>query len=180
MDDRGAWVRAAGRSGPSSERARGRERRAGAGNSSPLDLDHHGMVEQSVEQRRGHDRITEHLAALGEAVVRSQYHRPALVARVDELEEEVAATWDGGEVADLVHDQQRGPAEIADALAQGAVVLCLGPRGHEVGQRREHDAASGLDRLDGERDRQMALAGAGWSEQMDDPGPVDEGQFGQR
>ncbi|GJE68457.1 hypothetical protein LNAOJCKE_5701 [Methylorubrum aminovorans] len=138
------------------------------------------MVEESVEQGCRHDRITEHFAPLGEAAVRSQDHRPALVARVDELEEQVAATGDDGEVADLVHDQQRGPAEIADALAQGAVALGLGQRGHEVGQRREHDAAPGLDRLDGERDRQMALAGAGWSEQMDDLGPVDEGQFRQR
>ncbi|GJE83793.1 hypothetical protein CJNNKLLH_5171 [Methylorubrum thiocyanatum] len=57
----------------------------------PLDLDHHGMLEQSAEQRRGHDRITKHLAPFGEAAVRSQDYRPALIARVDELEEQVAA-----------------------------------------------------------------------------------------
>ncbi len=83
----------------------------------PLDLDDHGVVQQTVEQCRGHDGVAEHLAPLGKAAVGGQDHRALLVPGVDELEEQVAAAWDDGKVADLVYDQQRGPAEIADALA---------------------------------------------------------------
>lgn len=45
---------------------------------------------------------------------------------------------------------------------------------------REGNAAPSLDGLDGESCREMALAGAWWSEQMDELGPVDELELGQR
>jgi hypothetical protein len=35
----------------------------------PFDLDHHGMVEQPVEQRGSYDGVTEHLAPFCEATV---------------------------------------------------------------------------------------------------------------
>ena len=35
----------------------------------PFDLDHHGMVEQPVEQRGGNDGVAEHLAPFCEAAV---------------------------------------------------------------------------------------------------------------
>src|SRR4051794_10516558 len=63
-----------------------------------------------------------------------------LVAGVDELEEEVAATRRDRQVADLVDHEERGAAQIADALSELAVVFGLGERGDDVGQGREVDA----------------------------------------
>ena len=99
-----------------------------------LDLDDDGVMQEPIEERGGDDRIAEHLAPLGKAAVGGQDHRAALVARVDQLEEQVAAAGDDRQVADLVDDQQRGAAEEADALAQPALALGLGERADEVGQ----------------------------------------------
>ena len=105
---------------------------------------------------------------------------PLLVAGVDELEEQVAAAGDDRQVADLVDDEQRRPAEEADALVQPAFALGPGQRGDEVGQRGEVDALSGLDGLDAERGGEVALAGAGRAEEVDDLAAVDEVELGQR
>ena len=72
-----------------------------------FDLDHHGMMEQSVEQRGGDDGIAEDLAPFGKAAVGGEDHRAFLVARVDELEEQVAAAVGDRQVADLVDDEER-------------------------------------------------------------------------
>jgi hypothetical protein len=61
-----------------------------------LDLHDDGMVQQSVEQCRGHHRIAEHLAPLGEAPVGGEDHGALFVAGVDELEEQIAAAWGDG------------------------------------------------------------------------------------
>ena len=87
---------------------------------------------------------------------------------------------DDRQVADLVDDQQRGAAEEADPVAQPALALRLGERADEVGQGDEVDAAAGLDRLDAERDREVALAGAGRAEQVDHLVAVDEVELGER
>ena len=47
-------------------------------------------------------------------------------------------------------------------------------------ERGEVDAAAGLDGLDAERERQMALAGAGRAEEVYDLAAVDELQLGER
>ena len=144
-----------------------------------LDLDDDGVVEQPVEQRGGDDGIAEDLAPFGEAAVGGEDHGALLVAGVDELEEQVAAAGNDRQVADLVDDQERCAAEIAQALPELPFALGGGQRGDDVGQSGEVDALAGLDRLDGERGGQVALAGAGRAEQMHDLGTVDEGQLGQ-
>ena len=67
-----------------------------------FDLDHAGVVQEPVEQRGGHDRVAEHGAPLGEALVRGEDHGALLVAGVHEVEEEVGALRVDGDVADLV------------------------------------------------------------------------------
>ncbi len=47
---------------------------------------------RSIEERGGDDRIAEDLAPFGEATVRGQDHGAFLVASIDELEEQVAAS----------------------------------------------------------------------------------------
>ena len=91
---------------------------------------------------------------------------PLLVPGVDELEEEIAAAGRDGEVADLVDDEQREAAVVADPLAKSAVAFGLGERGDDVGERAEVDAAAGFHRLDAERQAEMGLAGAGRDSDM--------------
>src|SRR6188472_1111264 len=126
-----------------------------------LDLDDDGVVQEAVEERGGDHRVAEDLAPLGEAPAGGEDHGAALVAGVDQLEEQATAVGDDRQVADLVDDQQGGAAEEADLVAQPALALGLGERGDEVSKRDEIDAAPGLDGLDAEGDRKMALARAG-------------------
>jgi hypothetical protein len=66
-----------------------------------LDLEHDGVVKQSVEQRRRHDRGTENPAPFGKAAIGLEDHGAFFISDVDELEEQIAAPWDHGEVTDL-------------------------------------------------------------------------------
>src|SRR6185369_7167519 len=50
--------------------------------------------------------------------------------------------------------------------------------GDEISERDEVDAFSGTNSLDRECGGEMGLAGAGWPEQMDDLGAVDEVEAG--
>src|SRR3954451_23568713 len=54
------------------------------------------------------------------------YDRSVWWLDVDQLEEQVAAAGHDRQVADLVHDQQRRPAEEADLLAQRPLAFRLG------------------------------------------------------
>jgi hypothetical protein len=98
-----------------------------------FDLDDDGVVEQPVQQRRGDDRIAEHLAPFGEAAVGCQDHGTLLAAGVDELEEAVAVARRDRQIADLVDDEQVRALQLADALFEFSLPLGLGERGHDVG-----------------------------------------------
>ena len=86
------------------------------------------MMKEAVEQRGGDDRIAEHLAPFCKATMGGEDHGPALVARVDKLEEQVAAPLNDRQVADLVNDEERGPAQEADPLAELAFAFGLGEK----------------------------------------------------
>ena len=144
-----------------------------------FDLDDDAVVQEAVEQRGGDDGIAEYLAPFGESAVGGEDHGALLVAGVDQLEEEVAATGSDGQVADLVDDQQRGAAEEADLLAQPPLAFGFGEDTDDVGQGCEVDGPSSLDRLDAEGGGEMALAGTGGTEQMDRLAAIDEAEFGQ-
>ena len=77
----------------------GRDRRARAGDSSTLDLDHDGVVQQTVEQRGGDDGVAEDLAPFGEAAIRGEDHGALFVTGVDELEEQIAAAENDRQIA---------------------------------------------------------------------------------
>ena len=140
----------------------------------PLDLQHDGMMQKAVEERGGDDEVAEDVSPLGEAAVRGEDHGAPLITGVDELEEQIAAARNDREVADFVDNEQGEAAEVSDSLAQSALAFGPGERGDDVGEGAEVDAAASFHRLDAERQAEMGLAGAGWTDQVDGLGAIDE------
>jgi hypothetical protein len=91
-----------------------------------LDLHDDGVVQQSVKQCRGYDRIAEYLAPLGEAPVGGEDQGALLVAGVDQLEEQIAGAGPDAQVSDLIDDEQLSATEIADPFAQPALAVGTG------------------------------------------------------
>ncbi len=116
--------------------------------------------------------VAEQLAPFGESAVGSEDHCAFFVAGVDELEEQVRAIAVDGEVADLVDDQRRGARVEPDFLGQVVLALRLGQGLDEFGERGAVDAFAGLDGGDAEGGGEMALAGAGRAEEVDDLGAL--------
>src|SRR5258708_36654527 len=105
------------------------------------------MMKEAVEQCGGDDGIAEDLAPFCKATIGGQDHGAALVARVDELEEQVAATSNDWKVSDLVNNEERRPAQEPDPFAQLAFAFGLGQNADDVGKACKVDAAAGLHGL---------------------------------
>ena len=133
-----------------------------------FDLNDDGMVEEAIEERRGDDGIAEDVAPFGKTSVGGEDHGALLVSGVEELEEEIAAPGHDGEIADLVDHKERRTAKEAQTFAKASLPFCLGKARNEFGQGAEVDALSGFYGLDAKSDGQVALAGAGRSEKVDD------------
>ncbi len=146
----------------------------------PLDGNHDGVVQQPVEQRRGHHGVAEDLRPFAEAAVAGEDQGTTLVAGVDELEEQVRAARGERQVADLVDDEQRVARVEADALPELSLAFGLGERAHEVGERGEIDALAGPDGLQAEREGKVRLAGARRPQEMHHLAPLDEGEARER
>ncbi len=82
------------------------------------DVDDMAVMQQAIDERSGHDLVAQDLSPLLEALVGRQHSGCALVAPVDELEEEHRAGLADGQVADLVDDQERGMGEDLEAASQ--------------------------------------------------------------
>ena len=145
-----------------------------------FDLDDHGVVKEPVEERGGDNRIAEDVTPFGKATIGGEDHRALFVTGVDELKEQVAAARCDGQVADLVDDKQRTAAQEPYFVPQNALTFGFSQDGDEIGQRDEVDAFAGANGLDGERGCEMRFSGAGWPEQMNDLGTVDEVETGER
>jgi hypothetical protein len=126
-----------------------------------FDLHDDGVVEQSVEECSGDDRITEEVAPLGETPVRGQDHGALFVACVDQLEEEIGAIGGDGQIADLVDDQQGCAAVEADLLDQAALSFSPGQPLDQLGKGAAVDALARLDRGNTKGSGKMRFAGAG-------------------
>ena len=110
-------------------------------------------VQESVEQRGGHDLVTEDPAPLLAALVGGEHGRGVLVAPVDELEEEGGSALAQREIADLVNDQQRRVGEGLEAPVEvpGGPGLLEGV--DEFGQGAVVDPAAALGGGDGDGER---------------------------
>ena len=145
-----------------------------------LDLNDDGMVKQPIEECGGDNGIAEDLTPFCEAAVRGEYHGAFLVSCIDELEEQITAAGNDGQVTDFVDDKQREAAKEPDLLAKGALALGFGERADELTEGREVDTTAGLDGLDAERERQMALSRSGRAKEVYDFTTIDELQLGER
>ena len=72
------------------------------------DVDDVAVMQEPVDERCGHDLVAQDLAPLLEAFIRGQHSGCALIAPIDELEEEHGTGLADRQVADLVDDQERG------------------------------------------------------------------------
>ncbi len=70
------------------------------------DVDDMAVVQDAVDERRGHHLITEHLAPLFEAFVGSHNRGRTLIAAAHKLEEEHRSSLADRQVADLVDAPQ--------------------------------------------------------------------------
>jgi len=84
------------------------------------DVDDVTVMEDPVNQSRGHDFVAEDVAPLLEALVRSEHSRGVFVTAAHELEEEHGAGAVDREIAYLVHDEQRGVREHLEPLSIAA------------------------------------------------------------
>ena len=124
-------------------------------------------MQQAIDECSGHDFVAQDLTPLFEPFVGGQHGGCALVAPVDELEEEHGAGLADRQVADLVDDQERGIGEDLEAASELTGGLGFFERGDEIGQSAVVDSAPALRRRNGKADRQMRLADARRAEEDD-------------
>ena len=91
----------------------------------------------------------------------------ALVAARDQREEQVGGLALEREVADLVDDQQLVALQASELLVEGVALLGFFEAADPLLGGGERDAVAVLAGLDPERDREVALAGAGRADQAD-------------
>ena len=95
------------------------------------DVDDMAVMRQAIDEHSGHDLVAQDLAPLLEAFIGGQHSGCALIAPVDELEEEHGAGLADRQVADLVDDQERRIGEDLEAASQLAGGLGFFERGAE-------------------------------------------------
>ncbi len=91
----------------------------------PPDVDDVTVMHETVDQGARHDIIPKDLAPVLEARVAREDGGGALVAAAHELQEEHGAGPRAREVAELVHDEERGKDEGLEPLAEPAGRLRL-------------------------------------------------------
>ncbi|MDB5059532.1 MAG: hypothetical protein JWO59_3004 [Chloroflexi bacterium] len=126
------------------------------------DADHVRVVQEAIEDGAGEHVVADHRAPIAEALVAGQHAGPALVARVDQLEEQLRLS--GGEVgiADLVQDQELRSR--VGAQAGGEVTAMLGRIQviEQAGHGGVADGVPGVECVPGQGGGEMGLADPGW------------------
>ncbi|MDB5076218.1 MAG: hypothetical protein JWO42_2397, partial [Chloroflexi bacterium] len=126
------------------------------------DADHIRVVQEAIENGAGEHVVADRLAPVAEALVAGQHAGPALVARVDQVEEELHLF--GGEVgiADLIQDQELRSRVGAQAGGQVAAVLGRVQVIEQAGHGGVADGVPGVECVPGQGGGEMGLADPGW------------------
>ena len=130
------------------------------------DRDDLAMMQQAIQDGRGHDLVSEHLAPVADRLVGGEQYAAALVALGDDLEQQMGGAGRHRQIAELVDHQQVRLGEAAQADVPLVRVVGAHQRGH---QRRRRDVAHRVVLVDGgaaEGDGEMGLAHPRRSEQQ--------------
>ena len=95
------------------------------------------MVHEPVDHRRGDDVVAEDLPPAGERLIAGEDHRRALIPGGHQREHQVRCLRVKRDVANLVDDQQRDPAERGELVLDPAVALGVGQPGDPLGRGRK-------------------------------------------
>ena len=134
------------------------------------------VVDDAVDDRGGHVPVAEHVAPSAGLEVRGEDDAAGLVAVRDDLEQKPGPVDVDGQVAELVDDDQPGPAYRLELGVQSVVVLGL-PQAHDrAGGGEEPDGYHALACEHADRDGQVGLAAADVAVEHGVLGPVDEFQ----
>jgi hypothetical protein len=117
-------------------------------------------MHEPVDHGGGDDVVAEDLAPAAEGLVAGDDQAGPFVAGGDELEEQVRGFGFERDVADLVHDEQRGAAELGDLVLEPAGVVRGGQPGDPFGGGGERDPVPGLAGTDPQPGGQVGFAGA--------------------
>jgi len=131
-----------------------------------FDIDRDGMVEEPVENRRGDNRITKHVAPGAEALITGEQNRALLIAPGDELEEQIGALPINGDIPDLINDQELGLGQHLEAVLQPVFGERFAERREEAHGGRKQDAVALLTGRDAQGHGEMRLADAGRTEEQ--------------
>ena len=133
-----------------------------------------------VQDRRGNDAVSEHLAPGAEALVGGEDHGAFLIAPADELEEQVGAGLvDGEMIADLIDDQQPGHGIGLEFLLQFPLGQSFAEGGDHIGGGGKQHPVALFDGFEAESDRQVCLADTGRSQDDDVLAVLDEVAVGE-
>ena len=139
-----------------------------------MEADDPAVVHDAVYDRGGHVPVSEHVAPPAGLEVRGEDDAAGLVAVRAGLEQEPGPVDVDGQVAELVDDDQPGPAYRFKLLVETVLVLGL-PQPHD--QARGGEEPDGDHALTGEhadRDGQVGLAAAHVAVKHEALGPFDE------
>lgn len=127
-----------------------------------------------VRDRARRHVVPEHPAPAADPHVAGDDRRALLVARRNQLEQQVRARAADVEVAELVDDQQPRVGVVLEPLLEDAARRGVLQVLDEPGAVHEPDLAPRPDRLDAQRDGEVRLAHAGASHEQDVLGPLHE------
>ena len=139
-----------------------------------MEADDPAVVHDAVYDRGGHVPVSEHVAPPAGLEVRGEDDAAGLVAVRAGLEQEPGPVDVDGQIAELVDDDQPGPADRLRLLVETVLVLGL-PQPHD--QARGGEEPDGDHALAGEhadRDGQVGLAAAHVAVKHEVIGPFDE------
>ena len=141
-----------------------------------MEADDPAVVHDAVYDRGGHVPVSEHVAPPAGLEVRGEDDAAGLVAVRDDLEQKPGPVDVDGQVAELVDDDQPGPAYRLELGVQSVVVLGL-PQAHDqAGGGEEPHGYHALACEHADRDGQVGLAAADVAVEHEVLGPVDEFQ----
>ena len=123
------------------------------------------MVDEAVDGGDGGGFVGEDAVPLSEGLVGGDEEGAVFVACGDEFEEDAGFGLILGDVGEVVEDEEVVSVEASEQVGEGEVASGALHVLHEVGGSREEDAVSVFDEGASERGSEVALAGAGGSEE---------------